>query len=67
MDNKEITKEQKRISKELKFLSKHLKEQGVSNFHNTARQEINKKYGKGWRERLEMMKVDEFISMSYFN
>ena len=51
MTNEEITKEQKRISKELRELSEKLGN------HGKARCEINKRYGKGWRENLEIKKT----------
>jgi hypothetical protein len=68
MDNKEITKKQRSISKELKNLSKELELQGVKDYHGKARCEINKKYGKGWREALEIQKTFEKgeIKMSYY-
>ncbi|MGK0446567.1 MAG: hypothetical protein ACJA2M_000336 [Polaribacter sp.] len=68
MNNKEIEKKQKDISKELKTLSKNLKLQGVKDYHGKARCEINKKYGKGWREKLEMQKTFKKgdFNMSYF-
>jgi len=68
MNNKEIIKKQKSISKELKDLSKELELKGVKGYHDKARCEINKKYGKGWREALEMQKTFEKgeIKMSYY-
>ena len=57
MINREIEKKQRRIGKELKILSEKLKLQGLKNYHIHARCEINKKYGKGWRENLEMKKI----------
>ena len=68
MNNKEIEKKQRGISKELKTLSKNLELQGLKDYHGKARCEINKKYGKGWREELEMQKTfkNEHFGMSYF-
>tara|TARA_R110002124_G_scaffold283633_1_gene459847 strand:- start:177 stop:377 length:201 start_codon:yes stop_codon:yes gene_type:complete len=66
MSNIEIIREQKRISKELKNLSKKYEKDGVKNFHNLSRYEINKKYGKGWREDLELRKTHSFIKMNYY-
>lgn len=66
MNNKEINNKLKKISKELKELSIKFEEQGLKNFHNLARYEINKKYGKGWREDLELMKTEKFIKMNYY-
>lgn len=54
-----------RISKELKELSTKLEGEGVRNFHNIARSEINKKYGKFWRERLTPLS-NEKIKMNYY-
>ncbi len=53
-------KEAKRISTELYNLSKKLEENGDTNPHINARCEINKKYGKGWREDLELKSIKEF-------
>jgi len=53
-------KESKRISKELKNLSKQFQLEGISDYHNKARCEINKKYGKGWREALDIKSAQEF-------
>lgn len=67
MTNQQIINKQRNISKELKLLSKNFKQQGFKNYHNKARCEINKKYGKFWREDLETQKTfdsDEF-QMSY--
>ena len=55
-DNKELEKQQKKISSELRELSKSFAKEGVKGFHDKARCEINKKYGKGWRENLEFQK-----------
>lgn len=45
------------ISKELKDLSKKKESKGIKNHHEEARAEINKKYGKWWRERLQEKKI----------
>ena len=66
MSNQEIIKKQRSISKELKTLSYELEKKGVINFHNLARCEINKKYGKGWKEDLEFIKTHSFIKMNYY-
>jgi hypothetical protein len=50
--NKNILAEVKSTSKEVYLLSKEYEQQGLPDFHNKARAEINKKYGKGWRETL---------------
>ena len=66
--NKELLAEMKRISKEIKTLSLKLKEEGFKNHHDMARCEANKKYGKGWREELQMQmtyKKGE-LDVSYF-
>lgn len=52
--------EAKRISTELYSLSKKLELEGVKNHHNKARCEINKKYGKGWREDLDLKSIQNF-------
>ena len=65
----EFTKEQKRISKELRSLSIKLKSERHKNHHNEARRQINKKYGKGWRETLEFKKPindKDYGEMSYY-
>ena len=68
MSNKEIEKKQRIISKKLKTLSKKLELEGVKNYHIEARSTINKEYGKGWREDLEMQKKvkNEHLGMTYF-
>lgn len=53
-------KEAKRISSELSNLSNQFKLEGRLNYHNAARSEINKKYGKGWREALDIKSIKEF-------
>jgi len=53
-------KEAKRISTELYNLSKKFELEGSKDFHNKARCEINKKYGKGWREDLDLKSIEEF-------
>lgn len=53
-------KEAKRISTELYNLSKKFELDGIKDFHNKARCEINKKYGKGWREDLDLKSIEEF-------
>ena len=52
--------ESKRISDELSNLSKQYKLEGRANYHNDARSDINKKYGKGWREELDLKSIQEF-------
>lgn len=52
--------ESKRISAELSNLSKQYKLEGRTNYHNYARCDINKKYGKGWREELDFKSIQEF-------
>ena len=47
----------KQISKEVKETSDKLKQQGHPNYHIEARHIINLKYGKWWRERLELKKI----------
>lgn len=47
----------KAISKELSQLSSQLEYYGVKNPHIEARWVINMKYGKFWRERLDMQSV----------
>lgn len=56
-DEKIIDKYTKQISTELYHLSKELEANGDTNAHVNARCEINKKYGKFWRERLNMKKI----------
>lgn len=64
----------KRISKELSDLSKQYKLEDKPNYHNQARYEINQKYGKGWREELDIKSINEFpenhknrfTNMSYY-
>lgn len=53
-------KEAKRISTELYTISKQFEQQGVKDFHNRARSEINKKYGRGWRADLDLKSIQEF-------
>ena len=53
-------KEAKKISTELYNISKQFESQGVKDFHNRARAEINKKYGRGWRENLDLKSIQEF-------
>jgi hypothetical protein len=53
-------KESQRISNELKQLSLLYKSQNLNDYHNKARCEINKKYGKGWREALDIKSAQEF-------
>lgn len=53
-------KEAKRISTELYNLSKQFELDGNKNPHIDARCEINKKYGKGWRENLDLKSIQEF-------
>lgn len=53
-------KEAKRISTELYNLSKKFESDCIKDFHNKARCEINKKYGKGWREDLDLKSIEEF-------
>lgn len=68
-------KEAKKISTELHNLSKKLELEEVKDYHNKARSEINKKYGKGWREDLNLKSINEypenhkgrFKNMSYYN
>lgn len=47
------TKKSKEISTELRNLSKQFQSEGRPNYHNDARCEINKKYGKFWRSELD--------------
>jgi len=47
----------KKISSELYNLSKQFEAAGDTNAHVNARCEINKKYGKFWRERLNIKKT----------
>lgn len=47
------------ISKELKELSDKLKHENHPNYHNKAREIINSKYGKGWREDLTVKDISE--------
>lgn len=54
---KEIDKIIKSISKELKEISNRNKSQGIKDYHGQAQAEINRKYGKFWRERLDMKKI----------
>ena len=60
----------KPILKEIKVLSNQYKLEGHTDYHNKAREEINKKYGKFWRERLNMKKIynspNPFGKMSYY-
>jgi hypothetical protein len=69
-DEKIIDKYTKQISTELYNLSKELEANGDTNAHVNARCEINKKYGKFWRERLDMKKIynskNPFGKMSYY-
>lgn len=69
-DEKIIDKYTKQISTELYNLSKELEANGDTNAHVNARCEINKKYGKFWRERLNMKKIynskNPFGKMSYY-
>ena len=53
-------KESKRISNELYNLSKQFEKEGKKDFHNMARCEINKKYGKFWRSELDLKSIQEF-------
>lgn len=65
-----IDKYTKQISTELYHLSKEFEANGDTNAHVNARCEINKKYGKFWRERLNMKKIynspNPFGKMSYY-
>ena len=69
-DEKIIDKYTKQISTELYHLSKELEAKGDTNAHVNARCEINKKYGKFWRERLNVKKIynskKPFGKMSYY-
>lgn len=69
-DEKIINKYTKQISKELVKLSKEFQSKGEPDYHNKARCEINKKYGKFWRERLNIKKIynspNPFGKMSYY-
>ena len=69
-DEKIIDKYIKQISTELYHLSKEFEAKGDTNYHVNARCEINKKYGKFWRERLKMKKIynspNPFGKMSYY-
>ena len=53
-------KEAKRISTELYNLSKEFEINGIKDYHNKARAEINKKYGKCWRSELDLKSIQEF-------
>jgi len=70
MRNNEFLNKSKKISKELKELSSKLENDGVKGFHDKARAEINKKYGKFWRENLRIEDVnangESFVKMSYY-
>lgn len=55
----------KPILKEIKVLSNHYKLEGHTDYHNKAREEINKKYGKGWREQFRGVK-GKMPKMSYY-
>ena len=67
---KTIDKYIRSISTELKNLSKKLESEGNKTHHQDARCEINKKYGKFWRERLTEKKIysekNPFGKMSYY-
>ena len=69
-DEKIINKWSKQISRELVKLSKEFQAKEEPDYHNKARCEINKKYGKFWRERLNMKKIynckNPFGKMSYY-
>jgi hypothetical protein len=69
-NEKIIDKYTKRISTELYHLSKEFEANGDTNAHVNARCEINKKYGKFWRERLNVKKIynspNPFGKMSYY-
>ena len=69
-DENIIDKYCKKISKELVVLSKEFEKNGEKDYHNKARCEINKKYGKFWRESLTSKKIynspNPFGKMSYF-
>lgn len=52
--NKVILAEIKSISREVYLLSKEYEAQAMPDFHNKARAEVNKKYGKGWKETLQL-------------
>ena len=68
-NEKIIDKYIKQISTELYHLSKDFEAKGDTNAHVNARCEINKKYGKFWRERLNSKKIynspNPFGKMSY--
>ena len=69
-DENIINKYTKQISTELYNLSKEFESNGDTNAHVNARCEINKKYGKFWRERLNFKKIynspNPFGKMSYY-
>ncbi len=69
-NEKIINKYTKQISTELYYLSKEFETAGDTNAHVNARCEINKKYGKFWRERLDIKKIynspNPFGKMSYY-
>ena len=69
-DEKIIDKYIKQISTELYHLSKDFEAKGDTNAHINARHEINKKYGKFWRERLNSKKIynspNPFGKISYY-
>ena len=57
------------IFKELKLLSNKLKNEGNKDHHNEARRLINLKYGKDWRDKLqikELNKSKEYIKINYY-
>ena len=55
----------KPILKEIKVLSNQYKVEGHPDYHNKAREEINKKYGKGWRGQFEGVR-GKMPKMSYY-
>ena len=69
-NEKIINKYTKQISTELYNLSKEFEANGDTNAHVNARCEINKRYGKFWRERLNLKKIynspNPFGKMSYY-
>ena len=69
-DEKIINKYIKQISTKLYHLSKDFEAKGDTNSHINARHEINKKYGKFWRERLNSKKIynspNPFGKISYY-
>lgn len=66
MTDKQARNQIRKISKEKSRLIKKLEKSGIPNAYGVAGQTINLKYGKFWREQLEMFLDVVDTKMSYY-